>query len=1087
MKKSHIIILGSLALLLMQTALWAADPALTDPLQMQLDGDMLDQTKRVDFLNHPLVGNTNFTPTGNEVNLPGDQIISVQDLVPYIGANQTPTTCEEYAKYTTAMTTPLFTLITDLLVPKVMGIPVGENFEAPDLNKFYQDMLATCKALDPNTQNALFQKAKINRQPIADIRNVGSGSSEVVFSAQEVDPYIEFPSVPGGTFGTVIGGGEGDDTWNDGIVTLSATPINFSATSNYARTTLVLSRLLPSKANQKKILQLVGFSPSFLDKSPKTNQVNDCLMVTGKDAQGNDTYGPKNDPNLLVNGCVGESLSVGIVAPHLFQNANVTLESQNKSKDLVVINRDWMGSVRGFITTYNRTDKVPTDTSIFSDIWSFNRSITNIATGIPEPYDIAVLHDTAGVNPHDGVVITSNAQQAPPAGNSLAYSIYYYKSGMLANGVPNVAASLAGFVTKPNPQTPNQVVTGGFGPYRVYSKDFNKDGCADILLTRAKIVEDAAKPGTMLITMAPYFEQYFRIKDGQGECTGFQVVPNRINIPALDPAQPPQVSSLAIADFDKDGVDDIMVGDLNTYLSPKTKARENYVYFIKGTPTGLVTTLNPQSLPKYRVNTISQDNNNNGIVDIKADKFGNLAAVIATPVTYPPLVKPHTGACLAMPCNSSAAPLKQQPIADNRPIHHEDRVVDLNSGTIAYSSELKSVFTPINLGQNIPEVTVLLNKVVVGHTPPPPVACPNGDLECICKQNPDLQFCKCIADPNAPGCKAALNQQSTCCVDVCRGDLTAPFPQACDFVRPYNDEIRKITGLCIDVLAPPEGAQYHISCTLPDATAMDLNDGHAYMQVFKTGQIPKNYFKGLRPIASQNVLKSPVLLNPVTTEVTGNNAAFDVTKLPVPNFDFNNLDAIMPDAVVNQAPGITQINDVLQIETFMADNNAGLSASQNSGNGQKGNGAKVPLIDLKGFTSPPGCLWEDSTCPEMMPLPPPPQEFVDAIRKMVAQYEAEGKPITQDVLVDAMKTMNVGPEFMHQQFIIPNAQKDANNNLAPVVIPQQLSMMGSNVTGGCGCSISTRPDLHNTLEPLLMALTSLAGMVILRRRTVKKH
>ena len=412
------------------------------------------------------------------------------------------------------------------------------------------------------------------------------------------------------------------------------------------------------------------------------------------------------------------------------------------------------------------------------------------------------------------------------------------------------------------------------------------------------------------------------------------------------------------------------------------------------------------------------------------------------------------------------------PVAKARAQFREDKVIYADDQpVIANYNELKTVAVPAPV-DNGHEVTVLLNKTIVKDTKK---QCTDDTLACFCEINPDAPLCPCLKDPQAPECKAKLIAQATCTVDVCRGDLTAPFPRMCDYIRPYNDEIRKCTGLNSDFLIPVEGVQYHVSCTMPNTPALDLGNGLAYTRVYKTGQLPKNYFKDWhKPVADDNVLTRPVLLNPPAKAADGTD--LDISILPNPSFSADPLLSVVPNATLNQAPGIAQIDGVMEIQTNLID----MAGVAGAGKALPGAPAKVLSLDVKGFSSPAGCQWGGDDCPRPMPNPPSAREFVNAICAKAKEAEAAGKAVTVDTVNEAFNAMNVGPAFLHQKLVIPGAQ-------GAVVIPMQNTMGNLSAEGGCGCTITATSTMHNTALPLLMALSALGGMAFLRRNTAKKR
>lgn len=1172
----------------------AAVPEFLPPTSMQVDPGSKVIARGLDFVDAPMSGAVNYSPQNYDIHLPGGIIIPIQDVVPYFGIQQPIKDCQGMASATIdTMMIPFNTLLY-YVFPKVLGVnQVPKNVIDP--KTLYNQFLVGCNN-DPNMMAVIMAEGKLPKQIVADVRNGKSGATDVVFSGQLLDPYTEFPQATPGVAGVVIGGNstDGKDPWNDGIVIAAYKPF-FADTfgTPLMSSALNLYRFLPNAAS-KKILQYAGISTGWLDKPIQTNGKvsNPCFKGDPNDPQNPVTM--KNDAELLAAGCVGENLAVAVATPNFYGHPG------DKLKDIVVVSRAQIGNQIGYITVYKRNEALaaPADTTLFQDIWQFDKSVTHTTNGIPEPYGIAVVKnwDAKVAKFTEGVVVGSNKLQGT------RYYVYYYTN----NGKEPQAISVGG--------VDNQTLPGfgGFGPYRVYSADVNLDKCGDILVTRAKI-----SPDGKTIQFADYFDVHLQQKLPIGECSGtFQFEGTKYQIPPVDPKMPSQISSLVVADFNKDGRIDVIAGDFTTYVNATTKIRENVVHYLEY-KDGLFNTVQP---PHYVVTT-KEHGPEVGVIDVKADAHANLGVVTGDAMVFAPLVPlpttpksacdegligspysllctcgrdvdqdgvknlnvdknffpkglgviqvdldctkeangdlkytdldltsktpvkytdcngisitetprkllidwthcdncndfddkciaPEAGApggasncwnksqkdsdsdgygdvCDAQPNDSSQSRLAPRfiPVAKVAPRIREDRVMYAGEQpVIAYKEQLELTALPADNGH---EVTVLLNKTNVKGTPPP--ACQNGDLTCICQQNPDIQICKCQKDPNAPGCKVGPVAQVSCCLDVCRGDLTAPYPAMCDFVRPLNDEIRKITGLCMDVLVPVEGTQYHLSCTMPNAPALDLGAGKAYAQVFKSagGQIPKNYFKDWhKPVADRNLLSNNVLLNPAD-DAAGGGVPLDLNKLPKPDFSYDaSLSAVSPDVSVNQAPGITQIDGIMQIETYLADIDPATGAAVTKQTVGPGGGApaiaKALLLDIKGYSSPPGCQWVGSDCPVGMPNPPSPRKFVDAIQAKVTEFEAAGKPVTIDTITEAFKSMDVGPAFLHQQFVVAGSQ-------GAMVIPIQNVMGGFGAEGGCGCTFSAVPTSHNTLLPLLMSVTALGGIFVLRLRSAKKR
>lgn len=1186
---------------------FAAAPDLLPPASMGVDPGAVVQAQSLEFMDAPQSGNQNFSPTTTDVHLAGGFILPVQDLVPFFGVKTPLKDCQGLAQATKTEVESIIQLGSQMA--GYVGAPISP-LTPLEVEKQYNIVLEGCKQMPQNEQDDKFSKPSYAQQVIADIRNSAATATDVVFSAQSLDPYTAgFPMTRPGTAGAVIS--MGPDVGADGILLgLTTSLVDGSKMDKPFNTplfssSLELYRLVQNVAN-KKTLQFSGYSTSWIDRPLQDNtgkMINPNCFTTSLDPKF--PVVPKSNADLIKAGCVGERDVAAIVTPHLFTNTNADLEAQSKSMDLVVVSRAAMGDITklptkiGYFTVYRRTALIPADTSDFQDLWQFERSVTNAATGIPEPYGAAVLHswNVQAGKMMDSVLITSNVPQ------SNRYYIFHYAP----NGNPAAEPQpiMVGCVAKAG----ECIDHGPFGPYRVVTGDLNADRCDDFALTRARITQDPVG-GAMTLQFAPYVDVYLQTRVGDG-CSGQFAAGTKYEVPAPHPKTTQQIASVVLTDVNKDKRLDLVAADFTYYLNPINKKRENYVYFLDNLGGGLLNTL--LGLPKFVVNTRDHDATI-GPIDVKTDRHANVGVVLGVPVVREPVVLhppkvpitienacatgkvnipsvcdcirdmdgdnfgelalqkgaikeieiadcsganvtipldttpitltdcvtgaqvtqtgrawlliwaklklpnpgqsgscdtcadfggsdvctgPEAGGvqpcfnpsqkdsdgdgfgdiCDTQPNDKSQSVLSRKPIpvAKKRPVIREDRVISLNDGpVIAQRRDLKLAAAVIpDLGN---EVTILLNKTSILPTPPP---CSNGDLNCICKLNPDLQACKCLADPNAPGCTTAPTPQVTCCLDVCRGDLTAPFPRICDFIRPFNDDIRKITGLCMDVLVPVEGTQYHLSCTMPNAPALDLGNGRAYAQVFKTGQLPKNYFKDWhKPVADDNVLQKPVLLNPADTLVLPG-GALDITQLPKAQFDFSPLSAVVPDASLNQAPGIAQIDGVMQIETYLADitNDGGVVAAKQAATVPP---VKALLLDIKGYSSPPGCQWAGPDCPSPMANPPSARDFVNAIQAKVTEVQAAGQPVTIDTINDAFKSMNGGPAFLHQEFVVSSA-------LGTLVIPVQNTMGGVSAEGGCGCTITTVPTTANTVLPLLMSIAALAAMLTLRRSTGKKH
>ncbi len=606
-------ILGIAILAALSSTAWADPPDFVP----QVISETVDTNAQVtatglEFGAFPNSGDLNFSPKGTVIHLPNNIDIAALDVVPFFGL-QPPMDCDQFTANYSGIVTDLLSFYQEMI--QLYGTPLTVPTQA-QIDAQTQKLKDTCiqtQKTDPAKLPHVF--SLFHGQNVADIRNKSSNPADgVVVSGESLVPYLVdgFPLAGmGGYSGTVVGeSGNGKDIWTDGVVLAQYDSVILS--SKIAPTlagALSLYRFLPNAAGQL-MLQHVDYSSSWAD--PKQNPT--CYDAAGK---------PLILKSLIANHCIGEDMTTSVVAMNFEGHAD------NKMKDLFVVSRapygDWADPKTpiGYITLYTYNENVhPTmdKTTKFHDFWSFGGSYTStsITTGIPESYGSATLRNTDPSGKiTESLVVASNRENKKDG----RQYVYLFSKGMTEAKPIQVGLN--------DPQHPAYPGNDGFAPYRIYT--INSGNCGDIIVTRAAI-----GPKTLMIQFSPYFDLHVQDKDAQGNCLGtFEPIGTKYEVSTIDPKGPlPQISSLAIGDFNKDGQTDIMAIDYTDYKV--NNKRTNYAHFLEGMK-GLFNTVAP---PRYVVNT-KEHSDATGPIDGKMDPLnGHLGVVIGTPMKFKPIVIP---------------------------------------------------------------------------------------------------------------------------------------------------------------------------------------------------------------------------------------------------------------------------------------------------------------------------------------------------------------------------------------------------------------------------------------------------------------
>ncbi len=411
------------------------------------------------------------------------------------------------------------------------------------------------------------------------------------------------------------------------------------------------------------------------------------------------------------------------------------------------------------------------------------------------------------------------------------------------------------------------------------------------------------------------------------------------------------------------------------------------------------------------------------------------------------------------------------------------------------------------------EVSVLLNlgTKTIQPPPPPPDACPD-----IPGVQTDTTLCPTIPPP--PPNQTLVGD---CRVDVGRTAATAHQVEGLQkFVMALNDRVRALTGLPYDLFVGGDGGGYSVECNIPGAkAAVPLDDvttaiSPAAVPFYQMqGMPPRNFFlKQHRPGVNEAASK-PLQLLPFDTKLASKSIDAAFAKLPPPDFDFVPLAAVVPETSVSSVPGVYQINNVLRMEVHLAK-----APTKDDGSTTAD---RVLNLKVSGVAGPDACAWAGDSCTSEQIVPniqdrhiDPEANVMKPLAALVDDYKSKNKVITPAIFDELLaKNTYDTSHWLHMHFKALTgagvAKLAATKSLggkaidtpaaigfvvdpstSPFGAPETLASYHLLVTegyysaeGGCGCRIGApRPPLRQMILPSVMALLTLAGMCVARRR-----
>lgn len=307
-------------------------------------------------------------------------------------------------------------------------------------------------------------------------------------------------------------------------------------------------------------------------------------------------------------------------------------------------------------------------------------------------------------------------------------------------------------------------------------------------------------------------------------------------------------------------------------------------------------------------------------------------------------------------------------------------------------------------------------------------------------------------------------------VDVGRVPETEhPVKGLHDFVMKLNDRIREVTGLPIDLFVGEDGGKWVMTSRAPavgKAALLDTESGAAMTNFHQlTGLPPKaSYFQKLDRPNAYEVLQQPVQFLPVADPTF---AAAGLS-LPEPNFAFEPLGAVLPDANVTSGDGTYQINNILRIQ---------LSFVPQVGKAVDPSSDRLAMT-VTGVMLPDLCGWKgigECTHPSM----PIQNRQVDPIKviveleKLVLEKRDEGEEITPAIFDELYERYPYDLDGAMSYHL-----KAGNRSW-------HLYATGGGVTpeGGCGCRIDGATAAPGRqIFNVMLALLALVPIVLWRRR-----
>ncbi len=462
----------------------------------------------------------------------------------------------------------------------------------------------------------------LSRLMIGDVRAQGGSAtipnlSQATVNAQAVAPYSTAPisqSFPPGLFDMPSGAVVGDVDWFAGMVTVLRDPRPFvnAGTWDPAINTLsekynemgwpAIAYFRYAGSGATPPLQLAAVSSSYFSEGSL------CIPK------------PTDTPAISKkSGCVAEKGPLAIAALNLFQHPT------EQSRDLVVINQGPLPYEEdgvpptAFITIYEKKQPqgqeplYPSNPKAFSDVWLY-RGFRKLSGMKPMGHCVAGSHVYVAIN-----------KPSVQADGSQSFVIDKIEH------TPGVGVAVVP-IEITNPAIIDAAAP--YGPYGLACGDFNNDTILDLAVTWAILTDDG-----QLVDFEPYVSVYSGKADGTFVAQAFPTV-DAIPIKQDDDPKATvafaEFASVTACDLNRDGVDDLCIGDQRMYTVGGQK--RVYMHYVPFGPLGIPLADMEQL---HQLNThakFAAENGLGGVSQIRVDRHNNIAAIIKTPRLYPPYI-----------------------------------------------------------------------------------------------------------------------------------------------------------------------------------------------------------------------------------------------------------------------------------------------------------------------------------------------------------------------------------------------------------------------------------------------------------------
>lgn len=501
--------------------------------------------------------------------------------------------------------------------------------------------LCILKASQPGQAQVL-----LPRLLVGDVRAPGNAPAinaitEAQFNATAVLPYAATPasaSYPASIYPMPAGAVIGGEDWFAGIVAIMRDPRPFVGTSSIGGA----GSGIPESETNDTTEHYNVFGWPAVAYFPYSNGATPPLQLA---AVNSSFFGPKTTgswqgmcplppkftikelPQLKVylkeKGCLGEQGPVGIAAVNLFSSNN----AQSHSRDLVVINQ---GPVP--YGTKDTPDEPETPPVAYITVYQKKQTEplypTDVGHDFHKVWTYAGFERLHGLKPREYCVADDDLYIAINESRTLKdKTVYFVIDRVHFNGVEVVVEPI--YIRN----TPN--LYSEFGPSGLACGDFNHDNRTDLAVTWGRYDPDYH---SLKADHYNYATVHFGITKGKFQADGMTAW--ALDVPGAKKSNFMQeLMSVDACDLNRDGVDDLCVGDQSLYVMGKEK--HAYVHYFPFVKSGLGL-LEEGGAQLFRVNTHAKfdpGDGRGGVSYVTSDRFGNLAAVVKSHEYYPPIMQ----------------------------------------------------------------------------------------------------------------------------------------------------------------------------------------------------------------------------------------------------------------------------------------------------------------------------------------------------------------------------------------------------------------------------------------------------------------